>query len=255
MILRSSNYVMDAEGYYHMPGQTIRTKNALCVLDYNLNLVDYQYLDYNGGWGPVRYELVRGLEDTRLHWKDGAWHVYGTLREHDDNGLCEIAAARIEGNKLVDQFIYQNPEPGRHQKNWMVMTGTDNFIYLVNPPAVLRSGTLETKHGLDPLHSPDFRGSSQAIPFGNGWLAVTHEVDWSTGYRRYSHRFVILDGDGFLLEYTNRFYIVKPEIEFVAGMVEHRDDYVLSFGFRDLWAGLARVPKTALVSQLYHHSR
>src|SRR6185437_12097022 len=182
MILRSSNYMLDDLGYYHMtnPEGIIRTKNAFVILNDELNIVGYDYLKTGDGWGPVEFPLVRGLEDARVHWKDGSWHVYGTLREHRWDGLCEIVGGRIEGDHIEDRFVYTNPEPGRHQKNWMVMSGTDKFIYLVNPPGVLHRGVLETKHGLDPLHSPDFRGSSQAIPRGDGWIAVTHEVDWST---------------------------------------------------------------------------
>lgn len=257
MILRSSNYTLDNEGYYHMssPDGVIRTKNALVTLDDDLNMVDYEYLRIpEERWGPVKFPLVRGLEDARIHWKDEAWHIYGTLREHRSDGLCEIAAGRIEGNQIVDRFIYDNPEPGRHQKNWMAMSGTDSFIYLVQPPGVVRSGFLDTD-AMSPRQDPvaeGFRGSSQAIRLDDGWIAVTHEVDWSTGRRRYFHRFVQFDSLGYALSYTEPFFIVKPEIEFVAGIVEHKGNYVLSFGYRDLWAGLAHVPQKEVVAALSH---
>lgn len=264
-IIRSSNYQMDYDGYYHMTNGEgiIRTRNHLATLDGNLNIVDMDLIDEGGrppngytgqwgGWGPIEFPLVRGMEDARLHWAEGSWWVYGTLREHRYDGNCEIACARLEGNKLVDQFVMKNPEPGRTQKNWTVLSGTGQFIYTVNPPSTIFNGAdVTTMYPIDPEFLPtDTRGSSQAIPCGDGWISVTHEVDWSTGRRRYYHRFVRYDQFGFATRWTRPFSIVKPTIEFVAGLVEHQEDYVISLGYEDSRCFLARIPQEEVLSEL-----
>lgn len=254
-IIRSSNYLMDEEGYYHMtsPEGVIRTQNHLATLDSDLNIVALDLI--RGDWGEVKFPLVVGLEDARLQWAHDHWFIYGTLRQHRSDGLCEVATAGLEGDQMVRQCVMNNPEPGRHQKNWMAMSGTADFIYTVSPPQVMNGakGLYLLKRTHTEPFSPEceqFRGSSQAIETDYGYLAVTHEVDWSTGRRRYYHRFVAFDDAGYCFAYTEPFSIIEPAIEFVAGLVEHQEDYVISFGYKDERAFLARIPKVEVDKSL-----
>jgi hypothetical protein len=100
------------------------------------------------------------------------------------------------------------------------------------------------------LRSDSFSGSSQLVQFRGGWLGIIHEAHvyidrpWK---RYYSHRFVWYeetDGGGFRLSRVSRPFFFKDKvIEFVAGLAWHPDekDLIISFGFRDCEAWLARV--------------
>ena len=252
-ILRTVNYRMNSEGQYLMPYDgVIRTRNLFATLDGSLNIADVDYIDEAGGWGPVEYPLVRGLEDARLAWDDGRWSVYGTLRERFYSGICRIAEADLDGYRMVNHRMPETPDRERNEKNWMRL-GSD-YIYTCNPPACWRRGPqyIDTDHELVlPPETEDFRGSSQAIRWSHGWLAVIHTVDWSTGYRQYFHRFCAFDDDGYLTGYTAPFWFHgEPGIEFAAGLVDWKDSYAVSFGHRDEQCMLATIPKEEVHSQL-----
>jgi hypothetical protein len=238
------------------PHNVIRTTNYIATLDSTLDIVNVEPIK-KCKWGPIQYTQVRGLEDARLYWAGDHWQVYGNLREHRWDGLPTIVTARLEHDKLVEPEIYDNY--GLCQKNYMVMGEGPHFIYMVNPPATIHHGIYRDESS-DPL--PDetlaFRGSSQAIPRGSGYIAVTHEVDWETGHRRYFHRFVTFDSDGYLTGYTDPFYFVfdqiltdVPMIEYAAGLIVHKADFVVSLGYKDSRAFLARIPQKEVTDAIY----
>lgn len=257
-IVRSSNYVLDAQGRYNIkdPAGTIRTRNLIATMDSNLDIIDLQMIQ-PCSWGPVLFPLVRGLEDARLYWEKDHWQVYGNLREHRTDGLPTIVTARLDHDALIKPEVYDNF--GLCQKNWMVMGEGPHFIYLCNPPATIHHGVYRTEpHDKYDSESEAFRGSSQALSRGSGYIAVTHEVNWETGNRRYFHRFCMFDLDGYLTSYTPPFYFVfdkvvedLPMIEYAAGLVEHGGDFVISFGFQDARAFLARIPISNVVSAMH----
>ena len=90
------------------------TSSAPCRL-HSLNLVDLQYI-HSCSWGEVQFSLVRGLEDARLYWAEDHWQVYGTLREHRWDGLCQIATARLDHDTLVNPQRRHHPFPDRPEK-------------------------------------------------------------------------------------------------------------------------------------------
>jgi hypothetical protein len=263
IVIRSSNYSMDQEGRYNVrdPEGIIRTRNFLGTLDSTLDLVDLQPI-VPCDWGEVLFPLVRGLEDARLYWARDHWQVYGTLREHRWDGLCQIATARLEHDKLVDPQLYEHPFEGRPEKNWMVIENGPHFVYSCNPTAIIYNGVYcqEDPYCIPDEESKEFRGGSQLIPFygyGGFFLAIIHQVDWTTGHRRYFHRFVIFDIDGTIRGYTEPFYFVfkeplddVPMIEYAAGIVAHGDDIVVSLGYKDARCFLARIPRQEIYQKI-----
>ena len=257
-IIRSSNYGMNELGQYltNDPHDVIRTKNYIATLDSALDIVDYQPIQ-PCKWGNIEYTLVRGLEDARLYWTKDHWQVYGNLREHRRDGLPTIVTARLAHDRLINPKILDNFD--QCQKNWMIMGNGPNFIYKCNPPATIHHGVYrEEPHDPLPDETLAFRGSSQAIPRGSGYIAVTHEVDWATGHRRYFHRFCLFDDAGYLTGYTDPFMFVfdtlledQPMIEYCAGLVTHGNNFVCSLGYKDSRAFLATIPVSQVVNEIY----
>lgn len=262
IIVRSSNYVLDKYGQYNVrdPDGTIRTRNFIGTLDSTLNLVDLHLIRTCQWSERIEFPQVRGLEDARLYWAGDHWQVYGTLREQRWDGLCQIATARLEHDQLVDPQLYEHPTPGRPEKNWQIIGAGPHFVYTCNPSAMIHHGIYrcEWKEPYVNDVSKEFRGGSPLIPlFGNAYMAIIHEVDWSTGHRRYFHRFVQFDLDGTMTGFTEPFYFVfdhliddEPMIEYAAGLVEHEDHYVVSFGFKDSRCFLARIPRGEVLREI-----
>lgn len=251
IIIRSSNYRLDQYGQYNVsdPEGTIRTRNFIGTLDSELDLVDLHPIR-STGWGPVQFPPVRGLEDARLYWQQDHWQVYGTLREHRVDGLCTIAEATLEHDTLVSPRLLPHPIEGRPEKNWMAFP--EGYVYSCQPPQIIRHGLLCSEMPSIKGEAAEFRGGGPLIPCSiddDFLISIVHEVDWETGHRRYFHRFVVFDADGVTLGFTDPFFFLfdrlltdVPMIEYAAGMTQHKSDYVVSFGFQDSRAMLARVP-------------
>jgi predicted GH43/DUF377 family glycosyl hydrolase len=246
LIVRDSNYVMspnNLEYWMTSSDQSIQTISHLCLLDDDLNIIDMRAIR-DSAVRDVKYEWVQGMEDSRLIPVGDNWHRYGTLREHRPDGACEIAEDRLDGEaKVVERFVYPNPEPGRAQKNWTRMVGTNHWIYLCGPSSVLRNGSdLVYDQRQRTPYAGEFRGGSPAIPFQGGFVSIVHLVTWDPRPREYWHTLCLFDADGFLEAYTPAFYFKSPGIEFSAGLVVHGDDLVASFGYAESRCFFAHIP-------------
>jgi hypothetical protein len=241
-IIRSGNFRPDGRGGYAIndPEGIVRTKNYFAVMDDSLSIHSLDLID-DSAVKDVQWPMVQGMEDARLYFaRDGKWHAYGTLREHRWDGNCEIAEDTLEGNTIVLRKIHSNPEPGRTQKNWAILGQGPKFVYLCGPAVTIEDGVTWNGFGVNPGVG-EFRGGSQAIKHGDGYISIVHEVTWEP-LRNYHHRFVQYDSEGFVTHYSPSFYLLAPGIEFAAGIVRHGNDFVVSFGHGDVRALLARVP-------------
>ena len=144
--------------------------------------------------------------------------------------------------------------PRLYEKNWMPIQydyhgskAGDAISFMYRP------GHRVNEHGQDlgeirvpHLRSDSFSGSSQLIQFQDGWLGIVHEahVYLDRPHKRYySHRFVWYDELFRLGRVSQPFFFKDKVIEFVAGLTKHpeTEDLIISFGFRDCEAWLARV--------------
>lgn len=274
-LVRTVNYRMDEDGRYLIRAtdgtannsNPINTRNWLVPLDRDLNSITQIELVPREPQ-CVAYPLVIGFEDARIFDHDNNLWISATVRQRAADGLAEQTLARIggpagEATSLggyaclgLDDITPMLRTPRLYEKNWMPIEGADiRFMY--------RPGHLVDSSGQDlgEIHPPrlrtdSFSGSSQLIPFRDGWLGIIHEAHYFTDAphkRYYSHRFVFYDA-GFRLERVSRPFFFKDKvIEFVAGLAWHPDpeaktreagfgkDLVISFGFKDCEAWLARV--------------
>lgn len=245
--LRTVNYrVTDSSSESEVISDITESRNFLLELDgENLEPLDAKEIICSES--GLKSSLHRGLEDLRLFsFEDNLWASFTVLDRHP-SGICQIAVSRISDDGRIEKISVQDFEGYRDQKNWMPFVDETGFGWIsqCDPTLVLRydaeqGQVVEWLRWRPGIALENQRGSSQLIPWGSGWLAVTHEM--SLLHRRYYlHRFLQFDGNFSLTALTEPFYLEHPGIEFCAGLCRGWEEgkLLLSFGVKDCRAMIA----------------
>lgn len=251
----------------------LRTWNLLCDISDDLSPSNYRKIDtsltetYKSVWDFV------GHEDVRLFEWDDQWYLCGIRRDLKKNGESRMELCKFDPINAVELDRMRIPAPGANnsycEKNWMPIISIPNtFIKWSNPVEVVKFNqnnkkcdTISISCGRFPLNF-NLRGSSQVIDYENGYLAVCHSTMlWknevtNTKDGKYRHYFVKYNSN-FELEFvTEAFSFLNGDIEFATGMIEHNNNFVISFGYIDNSAFLIEVPKNLVKSlkKVYEHS-
>lgn len=243
----------------------LRTDNYFCVLGKDLTIKTFIKIDttkfdtYQPMWDFV------GLEDVRLVVWSGKLYATGVRRDTTTNGQgrMELAELEIVDGKVIEVSRKRIPPPkdpnSYCEKNWMPVIDQDyTYVKWCNPTEVVRVDpeniTSETIHLGQPYAAPnDFRGGSQVIPFIDGFrFAIVHEVDmFKSGHGRkdavYRHRFMVWDKDWNVIKFTKDFSLMNGHVEFAVGMCRDGDDVIITYGFQDNAAYIAKVHISKLV--------
>jgi hypothetical protein len=201
--------------------------------------------------------MTVGLEDVRTVALGSRWFGLGATRAHNPAGRCEMALVELIDGRFERLRLLASPNPDRHEKNWMpfVVDGRLLVVYSCGPTVVLHcdveSGQMlpVSTHAASPILT-DERGGSQGVAVEDGFIFVTHHVDWETGQRVYRHRFLLLDPDYRMVAASPPFRFMTTGVEFCAGLARHGHQLLLSFGVGDRGAYLARVAYEDVRSQL-----
>jgi predicted GH43/DUF377 family glycosyl hydrolase len=262
-IVRSSNYRI-VDGRYVIPpedGDKIRTINVLCAIDADLAAVS-QPSAITDPIYPKSDFPVQGFEDCRLNAVDGGLVVSATVRNWAGrDGTCRIATATLLPYmaNVIDPAMLDEPHAGRHEKNWMPISGTAGFLYSCcdegRVSTVRRDGWrwLIEHHAESPAIARGWRGGSQLVDLGDGrWLALVHEVADDTGGRIYEHRFVLFREDGWRIAGWSPAFAFRETraIEFAAGLARRGDKLVATFGVRDAEAWMAEMSVAEVLSMI-----
>jgi len=243
---------------------TLTTKNYLLRLNENLELEQYNKVDTSQFDLKPQWHFI-GLEDCRLFKWNSKYYICGVRRDDNTTGSGRMQLQELDiGIDYVKEINrHKIPAPGNNksycEKNWMPVSDTPyHFIKWSNPTELVESNIIEntcTTKKLDesrrlPLPN-DLRGSSQVIPYGTGHMAITHEVNLYNDIQgrkdgKYRHRFVFWDNNWNITKTSEQFHFMTGEIEFCAGMAEHKDDLLISFGFQDNAAYILKMPKKLL---------
>lgn len=250
--------------------QTLRTKNFLLFLNDSMDItkvfpIDTTQLDQKPQWHFI------GLEDARLFKWNSKFYICGVRRDDNTTGSGRMQLQEIEITEHGAREVARHkiPAPGKNksycEKNWMPITDIPyHFIKWTNPTEIVRTNIVDescVQVKLDeskvlPLPN-DLRGSSQVIPWKDGHIAITHEVNlWNDIQGRkdgkYRHRFVFWDKDWNLYKTSEMFHFMTGEIEFCAGMAQYKNDLLITFGFQDNVAFLLRMPISLLDQIVYN---
>lgn len=268
-IVRSSNYQI-IDGRYEMPasdGGQIRTRNILVRFHDDLRVASARLItdpDY-----PATGYPVTGLEDCRLRHTKAGVGVSATVRDVGPfDGRARIATADLDLKTatLSGLLVLDGLNAQEHEKNWMPFVGDrDGWLYAANfkghtvtvdADATIPGAWQLSQRMAAPALARGFRGGSQLVPMGLGWLGLVHEVAVVDGRRVYEHRFVWLDERLSVARVSPAFaFREKQAIEFAAGLAVvgncTHQRLVASYGVRDAEAWLCEISLSSMEGLLH----
>jgi hypothetical protein len=242
----------------------LRTNNWYCELDENLDIIRYNKIDTSkfDTYEPL-WDFV-GLEDVRLVRWENKLYTTGVRRDTTPNGQGRMELCEIEVNldSVVEVSRFRIPPPNDPnsycEKNWMpILDQPFKYVKWGNPTEVVEvnkdSQSCKTTTLTNWISLPrDLRGGSQVIPWGDNYIACTHEVDLfksEVGRKDavYRHRFVIWDKNWNIIKYSRDFDFMSGHVEFCVGMDHLNDQEILmTFGFQDNAAFILKVSKNVI---------
>lgn len=212
--------------------------------------------------GKLATEMAHfGMEDCRIFlWNNELWAIFtyypgkGNYFSNITVGACCIGPSKKKRTWEIKRItIFERPDKDTPEKNWLPFI-YDNQLYVVysyNPFTVMslsvNNGIAKkvVEHVYQDQPSKLFRGSAGPIPFGQGYLLLVHEIDYVNGRKNaYYHRFVYVDREFNMIQYSPRFVFLEETIEFSCGMCmnTHQDGLLVGVGVYDSHAYLCKVP-------------
>jgi len=204
-------------------------------------------------------EARNGLEDGRLFtWLGQQWALFSGLQRSRRGYENSMILVRVEGGRLCNPIVLPSPYHLSREKNWMPWV-LDNELYLVystrplevyryTPNGLIRvSGEMAARRRSGTMMS----GSSQVIPWGDHYLAITHQrnraplasrlmqkyVTRDPDYQRkkvlFTHHMLLLDRHFNIKMQSKAFHFETEGIEFCAGLVCRDNRVLISYGVMD----------------------
>jgi tetratricopeptide (TPR) repeat protein len=265
MVQRTVNFRIGNNGQYETPaGTSVHTRNFLVGLNSDLETEWAKEILPPADLPVPSFTLVLGFEDLRLfHWRGEIWCI-ACIRELTAEGWCEQVLARIDDEdrttcRLTNWRILRPEGMRRHEKNWIPQICGDQlrFIYLCDPTQILDEQARTIAQTIPTIAAEQFRGSTQAIAFKDGWLAIIHEVQIKVDKRCYQHRFIWFDETNKLRLVSRPFYFQTKGIEFAVGLAWHPDEknLLISYGTSDSESWIATVNSEQVLAILEDHTR
>lgn len=257
-MFRSGNYVITEQGEYKVVvGGIIKSKIYVSELDpktyklTNPRLLDVKKISKEG-------ELVRGLEDPKVFYRDGAWHFTAVTMEKGHTEKARMSICRLNQDLTAIESFEKFPgiDGIRPEKNWMLpYNKSPYFDWIYGTNATLKNNVLTT-HLSDNDDIAGLRGSSNLHLLKDGtYLAVVHRM-WTRvimnhNLRFYVHYFANYDQKGLLINISKGFIFENMGVEFAAGLCEQGDNFLISYGSKDVSSHIAIMPKATVLKSLH----
>jgi hypothetical protein len=239
----------------------LRTWNWYCELSEDFKINKFYKIDTSkfDTYEPL-WDFV-GLEDARLIEWDNKLFISGVRRDTTTNGqgrmeISEIEVSEDSVKEITRKRIELSSNPDSYcEKNWMpILDMPFHYIKWTNPTELVKIdydvGLSKTLSLRESISLPrDLRGGSQVLPFQNGYIAITHEVDLfrSEVDRKdavYYHRFVVWDKNFNIIKVSPEFHFMDADVEFCIGLADYGDYYLITLGFQDNAAYILKAPKS-----------
>ena len=255
--------------YCHTENEAaLKTINYLCKLNKEtLEVEKFARIDTSKLDTPPVWEF-HGLEDARLVKWDGKLYGIGVRRDIKTNGEGRMQYQEIdysfEGEpyaKEISRNRIQAPVDFNSycEKNWMpILEKPHHFVKWSNPTEVVVANLSNNSSSQSIVREKfihigvDLRGGTQLIKWGNGWLAITHELQLMRDQNEFGHkdsyyfnRFVYWNENFEIVKTSEAFSFMDARIEFVTGL-DHldNDNVIVTFGAADSAGFVIRIPKT-----------
>jgi len=256
-MFRSGNYVITNQGEYKVVVEgLIKSKIYVSELDpetyklKNVRLLDVRNISKEG-------ELRRGLEDPKLFYRNDAWHFSAITMEKGHTEIARVSICRL--NKDLTEIESFEKLPGidgvRPEKNWMTpYDRSPYFDWIYGTNSLVKDNVLTT-YMQDNDQISGLRGSSNLHLLKDGtYLAVVHRM-WTRvimnhSLRFYVHYFANYDERGLLIGISKGFIFEHLGVEFAAGLCEQNDNFLVSYGSKDVSSHIASIPKETVLKSL-----
>lgn len=244
------------------PGEKICSRNGYARLDTSLNVLSVVPVQadklppppFHGKW-------VDGFEDLRIfRHHDKLCAIAMSMQYNPEGQLCGQVYLEIDEKTGDITKVLPLPFPEqRLQKNWAPVIGHPDVLVVYSwwPFVVYKinteTGGLTMHKKYDPVRDlRQWKGSSQLIPYKDGWICVVHEtVDFRNRRRQYWHRFAWLDKDLTVQSYTDPFNFLNSGIQFCCGIAETLNNFILSISIVDRDPAALIIPKLEVDAQLH----
>lgn len=258
MIQRTVNYELTSNGQYIPVVDTdIRTKNWLCELDDDLNIVNSYLINHPVDWPEPKFGLVLGFEDSRLFVHNDELWTSSTVRELSERGMAQIVLAKIDMTDISNvRYCDWHPITPTHtsvvhyEKNWMPIEDQQimSWVYSSDPLRIVDDQGQTIRITNNWVKADHWRGGSQVIPWKGGWLYIIHETIIPADYksRKYIHRFVYCDKNWKISKMSDVIWFKTHGIEFVAGVTSYNGRLLVSFGNKDCESWIASINEELL---------
>ena len=255
-MLRSGNYVITETGAYTVTQEsTIRSRIYIGEFDIKtMKFKDLRKLDVSK---ILDGTIKRGLEDPKLFYRDNAWHFSCVTMEKKHTTRARMAICKL--NSDLTEIVSFKKFPGidfhRPEKNWMLPDKPNpNFDWIYASNAIVKDNVLTTYMD-DNEEISALRGNTNLFDLGDGtYLAVVHRlltrIIMNNTHRFYEHYFAQYDNKGRIVAISSPFKFEIDGVEFAAGLTTRGDDFVVSYGSKDVSCHVATIPKAVVLKGL-----
>lgn len=252
------------EGVYATPDDDLhlRTRNYLAEYDLETNSIkSYNLIDTSDFDIEPKWDFI-GLEDVRLVRWNNKLYATGCRRDVKENGESRMELSEIDPKTGKELSRVRINAPGDNtsycEKNWVpVLDMPFHYIKWTNPTELVKvnpeTGECQSlfvkEQNQDILKTNRaLRGSSQIIPFGNGYIALMHEVDLSqTELKRkdcrYYMKWIMFDKEFNITHASDEFNFLNFDIEFTNGLMYKDNYFYIPFAVMDNISFLLKVEK------------
>jgi hypothetical protein len=256
-MFRSGNYIITERGKYTVTDRDfIRSKIYIAELNpntyklKNVRLLDVVSLSEEG---PLR----RGLEDPKLFYRDDAWHFSCVTLEKNHTEKARMAVCKLnkELTEIVEFKKLAGVDISKPEKNWMTTDSVTPYFDWIYASNALVKDSIVTYTLSDKEQTGSLRGNTNLHLLKDGtYLAVMHRM-WSkiimeANIRHYVHYFVNFDQRGVPIKMSKGFVFEHLGTEFAAGLCEQDENFLISYGSKDVSSHIALLPKETVLKSL-----
>lgn len=240
----------------------LRTRNYLA--NYNLDdntIFTYNEIDTSEFDTEPKWSFI-GHEDIRLVRWNNKLYATGCRRDVKETGESRMELSEINEVTGEELSRIRIKAPGNNtsycEKNWMpILDKPFHYVKWTNPTEVVKvnpeNGDCETlfvkeqdQQKINTFRA--LRGSSQVIPYNNGYIALVHEVDLYLNElerkeAQYYMKFVVFDNEFNIVNTSDEFKFLNFSIEFTNGLMYKNNYFYIPFSIMDNISFILKVPE------------
>jgi hypothetical protein len=202
------------------------------------------------------------LEDPRfVSWRGEIIGVWAARDYSTGRYVVEMMTGHVSNGVVSEISAIASPHGAPVEKNWMPYVENGDICFLYRADRLERyrlsdEGRLEligrSAEPVDGLEGQS--GSSQIVPFGQGWIGVTHAHSIIAlpfklaTWRFYRHHFIEFAQDFSAYRLSSPFNFIGAGIEFCSGLALNGSSLLVGFGSKDSSAHVAKIPLQVLQS-------